>query len=223
MHASWKAFLEAEFEKPYFRELSDFLRQAYLSTTVFPPKGQVFRVFSTDLEKVSVVILGQDPYHTPKAAHGLAFSVPIGQPIPPSLRNIYKEIEQDFASLDSPVARPRAERNGDLREWQRQGVFLLNNVLTVEAHRAGSHRGKGWEIFTEATVRYLNESRPHLVFLLWGRDARSKAMMIDRSKHLVLESAHPSPLSAHAGFFGNHHFSLTNEFLRKYGMSEIVW
>lgn len=223
MHPSWKTFLKEEFKKPYFQELSDFLQQAYISTTVFPPKGQVFRAFSTDLNQVSVVILGQDPYHTPKAAHGLAFSVPIGQPIPPSLKNIYKEIDQDFASLKPPITRPQIERNGDLSTWQQQGVFLLNNVLTVEAHRAGSHRGKGWEIFTEATIRYLNKNRPHLVFLLWGRDARSKAPMIDRSKHLVLESAHPSPLSAHAGFFGNHHFSKANDFLRKHKMSEIVW
>ncbi|MBQ9020320.1 uracil-DNA glycosylase [Candidatus Saccharibacteria bacterium] len=215
MHESWKPFLESEFNKPYFKDLSAFLHEAYEKATIFPPKQQVFRAFSTDLEKVTVVILGQDPYHTPGAAHGLAFSVPDSQPIPPSLVNIYKEIDADVGAHHN--------RSGNLSSWQKQGVMLLNNVLTVEAHRAGSHRGKGWEIFTEATIRYLDEVRPHLVFLLWGRDARSKAPMINTEKHLVLESPHPSPLSAHYGFFGNHHFSRTNDFLRKHGLPEIEW
>ncbi|MBR0403122.1 uracil-DNA glycosylase [Candidatus Saccharibacteria bacterium] len=215
MHESWKPFLNSEFAKPYFKELSDFLHHAYQTATIFPPKNQVFRAFTTDLNKVTVVILGQDPYHTPGAAHGLAFSVPDSQPIPPSLINIYKEIDADCGSHHN--------QTGNLSSWQDQGVLLLNNVLTVEAHRAGSHRGKGWEIFTEATIKYLNETRPHLVFILWGRDARSKAPLIDESKHLILESPHPSPLSAHAGFFGNHHFSQANEFLRSFNLPEINW
>lgn len=215
MHESWKPFLDAEFDKEYFKDLSNFLHQAYASSTVFPTKGQVFRAFMTDLNAVKVVILGQDPYHTPGAAHGLAFSVPSNQPIPPSLINIYKEIDAEYGS--------HANKNGNLKNWQDQGVLLLNNVLTVEAHKAGSHRGKGWEQFTEATVKYLNEKCDHLVFLLWGRDARSKSSMIDHSKHLVLESPHPSPLSAHAGFFGNGHFKSANEFLSKHGIDEIVW
>lgn len=215
MHESWKPFLEAEFAKPYFVELSNFLHSAYETKKVFPAKLQVFRAFTTDLDQVKVVILGQDPYHTPGVAHGLAFSVPSSQPIPPSLVNIYKEIDAEYGK--------HANATGNLSAWQEQGVLLLNNVLTVEAHKAGSHRGKGWEIFTEATVRHLNEKCEHLVFILWGRDARSKKPLIDTSKHLVLESAHPSPLSAHNGFFGNGHFRKANEFLLANGMPEIVW
>ncbi len=215
MHDSWREFLDAEFQKDYFRQLSEFLHQAYETQTVFPAKGQVFRAFTTDLNQVKVVILGQDPYHTPGAAHGLAFSVPSSQPIPPSLVNIYKEIDAEYGQHQNIT--------GNLKSWQDQGVLMLNNVLTVEAHKAGSHRGKGWEIFTEATVRYLNEQCTHLVFLLWGRDARSKKTLIDTSKHLVLESAHPSPLSAHYGFFGNGHFRKANEFLAEHGLAEITW
>lgn len=215
MHESWKPFLEAEFAKPYFVELSNFLHSAYETKKVFPAKPQVFKAFTTDLDQVKVVILGQDPYHTPGVAHGLAFSVPSSQPIPPSLVNIYKEIDAEYGK--------HANATGNLSAWQEQGVLLLNNVLTVEAHKAGSHRGKGWEIFTEATVRHLNEKCEHLVFILWGRDARSKKPLIDTSKHLVLESAHPSPLSAHNGFFGNGHFRKANEFLLANGMPEIVW
>ena len=214
MHDSWKDFLDSEFAKPYFKELSQFLHEAYETKTVFPAKPQVFRAFTTDLNQVKVVILGQDPYHTPGAAHGLAFSVPNSQPIPPSLINIYKEIDDEYGSHANP--------RGNLSSWQQQGVLLLNNVLTVEAHRAGSHRGKGWEQFTEATVKHLNEKCDHLVFMLWGRDARSKSSMIDKTKHLVLESPHPSPLSAHSGFFGNGHFKKANEFLKEYGLSEII-
>lgn len=215
MHESWKPFLNSEFAKPYFKELSSFLHQEYERTTVFPPKVQVFSAFTTDLNEVKVVILGQDPYHTPGAAEGLAFSVPADQPIPPSLVNIYKEIDSDIGHHANP--------SGSLRSWQKQGVLLLNTVLTVEAHKAASHRGRGWETFTTATIEYLNEKRPHLVFLLWGRDARSKKSLIDPKKHLILESPHPSPLSAHSGFFGNHHFSRANQFLREHGMEEIVW
>lgn len=215
MHESWKPFLDSEFAKPYFQELSEFLHEAYANTTVFPAKSQVFRAFTTDLSAVKVVVLGQDPYHTPGAAHGLAFSVPSSQPIPPSLINIYKEIDSEYGS--------HANKTGNLKSWQDQGVLLLNNVLTVEAHKAGSHRGKGWETFTEATVKYLNEECEHLVFLLWGRDARSKKPLINQSKHLILESAHPSPLSAHNGFFGNGHFLKANAFLKEHGLPEIAW
>lgn len=215
MHDSWRPFLKAEFEKPYFRELSAFLHDAYARTRIFPKKSAVFAAFSTDLNQVSVVILGQDPYHTPGAAMGLAFSVPDSQPIPPSLVNIYKEIDNDLGSHQN--------RTGNLTNWQKQGVLLLNNVLTVEAHRAGSHRGKGWEIFTTEVIKYLNATRPHLVFILWGRDARAKKSLIDETKHLVLESPHPSPLSAHAGFFGNHHFSRANAFLKSHNLPEIKW
>lgn len=215
MHESWKEFLDSEFAKPYFQELSKFLHEAYETKTVFPAKPQVFRAFTTDLAKVKVVILGQDPYHTPGAAHGLAFSVPNSQPIPPSLVNIYKEIDDEYGSHANPT--------GNLKPWQEQGVLLLNNVLTVEAHKAGSHRGHGWETFTQATVEYLNEKSKHLVFLLWGRDARNKKSLIDTSKHLILESPHPSPLSAFSGFFGNGHFKKANDFLREHGLEEIVW
>ena len=215
MHESWKPFLKAEFNKPYFKELSEFLHTEYENKTIFPRKELVFSAFATDLKEVKVVILGQDPYHTPGAAEGLAFSVPPKQSIPPSLINIYKEIDADIGK--------HINTTGSLRNWQRQGVLLLNTVLTVEAHRAGSHRGKGWEIFTTEVIKYLNETRPHLVFILWGRDARSKKSLIDSNKHLILESPHPSPLSAHAGFFGNHHFSKANNFLKQHNMAPIEW
>ncbi|MBQ2637796.1 uracil-DNA glycosylase [Candidatus Saccharibacteria bacterium] len=215
MHDSWKVFLKSEFNKPYFRELSEFLKQEYKTKTIFPPKELVFNAFTTDLEKVKVVILGQDPYHTPGAAHGLAFSVPSTEKIPPSLINIYQEIESDLGT--------HKLRTGNLNAWKKQGVLLLNNVLTVEAHKAGSHRGHGWEIFTEATIKYLNDKKSNLVFILWGRDARSKKPLIDQQKHLILESAHPSPLSAYNGFFGSKPFSKTNAYLREHGLEEIDW
>ena len=215
MHESWKPFLQEEFEKPYFKELAEFLHEAYETKTIFPKKQLVFSAFTTDLNEVKVVILGQDPYHTPGAAEGLAFSVPANQPIPPSLVNIYKEIDSDIGKHANPT--------GSLRNWQKQGVLLLNTVLTVEAHKPKSHAGKGWEIFTTEVIKYLNRERPHLVFILWGRDARNKAGLIDTSKHLVLESPHPSPLSAHAGFFGSKPFSKCNEFLNQNGLKEIKW
>ena len=215
MHKSWLPYLKAEFEKPYFKELSAFLHDAYETTTVYPPKVKVFRAFATDLNKVKVVIFGQDPYHTPDTADGLAFSVQPDKPIPPSLVNIYKEIDDDLGS--------HANKTGDLSSWQSQGVLLLNNVLTVEAHKAGSHRGKGWETFTKTTIEYLNKNRENLVFILWGRDARSKAPLIDQSKHLVLESAHPSPLSAYSGFFGSRPFSQANAYLIMTGQTPIKW
>ena len=215
MHESWKEFLQTEFEKPYFKDLSAFLHEEYEKKTIYPKKSLVFSAFATDLNDVKVVILGQDPYHTPGAAEGLAFSVPSSQPIPPSLINIYKEIDNDIGHHENPT--------GSLRNWQKQGVLLLNTVLTVEAHKAGSHRGKGWETFTTAAIEYLNKTRPHLVFILWGRDARNKKSLIDSSRHLILESPHPSPLSAYSGFFGNHHFSKTNAFLKAHGLDEIKW
>ena len=226
MHESWKPFLDSEFEKPYFKELSNFLHDAYAKKTIFPPKQKVFRAFSTDLNQVKVVILGQDPYHTPGAAHGLAFSVPDAQPIPPSLKNIYKEIEDEYQNIlpkEDFSAMQKRHKSGNLNNWQKQGVLLLNNVLTVEAHHAGSHRGHGWETFTEEAIKYLNVQKQSLVFLLWGRDARNKAKLIDRSKHLVLEAPHPSPLSAYAGFFGCGHFKKCNDYLKAHGLKQINW
>lgn len=215
MHESWKPFLKAEFNKPYFKELAAFLHQEYEDKTIFPPKQYVFRAFSSDLNNVKVVILGQDPYHTPGAAHGLAFSVPDSQPIPPSLINIYKEIDDDIGNHKNPT--------GNLSNWQNQGVLLLNTVLTVEAHKPKSHANKGWEIFTTETIKYLNKKRPHLVFILWGRDARNKKDLIDSDKHLIIESPHPSPLSAYAGFFGSKPFSKANSFLKQCGETPIEW
>ncbi len=235
MHSSWKPFLDNEFKKPYFQELSNFLKIAYAEKIIFPPREAVFRAFSEDLNEVKVVILGQDPYHTPGAAMGLAFSVPATEKIPPSLINIYKEIDSDMGQIysDLKTMNPNLNLNpndykhhndsGDLSYWAKQGVLLLNNVLTVEAHLAGSHRRKGWETFTENTIKYLSDTRPHLVFILWGRDARTKKSLIDESRHLIIESAHPSPLSANAGFFGSRPFSKTNYFLKSNGMKEIVW
>lgn len=215
MHESWKGFLNSEFDKPYFKELSKFLHSEYENKVIFPPKKLVFSAFTTDLNDVKVVILGQDPYHTPGAAEGLAFSVPSSQPIPPSLINIYKEIDSDIGSHKNP--------SGSLRNWQKQGVLLLNTVLTVEAHKAKSHSGKGWEIFTTAVISYLNSKCNNLVFILWGRDARSKKSLIDTSRHLVLEAAHPSPLSAYNGFFGCKHFSSCNKYLEEHGKTPIEW
>ena len=191
------------------------MHQEYETKTIFPRKELVFRAFTTDLNEVKVVILGQDPYHAPNTAEGLAFSVSNSQPIPPSLANIYKEIDSDIGQHANP--------GGSLVNWQKQGVLLLNTVLTVEARRPKSHAGKGWETFTTAVISYLNEVRPHLVFILWGRDARNKKALLDTSRHLVLESAHPSPLSAHAGFFGSKPFSKCNEFLQSVGLTPIVW
>lgn len=212
---SWREFLEGEFRQEYFRKLAKFLQGVYSEREIFPAKEQVFAAFKTDFSKIRVVILGQDPYHTPGAAHGLAFSVPKGRVIPPSLVNIYKEIDADIGQHQN--------EDGNLTNWQNQGVLLLNNILTVEAGRAGSHRKQGWEIFSEAVIRHLNAEREGLVFLLWGRDAREKRRLIDTSKHLVLEAAHPSPLSAHNGFFGCRHFSQCNEYLRKQGLAAIEW
>jgi len=213
---SWKEHLQTEFDKPYFKTLTDFVRQEYGHATVYPPGKLIFNAFDLcPFDKVKVVIIGQDPYHEPGQAHGLCFSVQDGTQFPPSLRNIFKEISDD---LGKPVP-----ASGDLTRWARQGVLLLNATLTVRAGQAGSHQGKGWEEFTDAVIRELNASRDGLVFILWGSYAKKKGAVIDRSRHLVLSSAHPSPLSAYNGFFGNHHFSLTNKWLAEHGESPINW
>ncbi len=213
---SWKVHLQSEFDKPYFAALTDFVRKEYSSRTVYPPAKLIFNAFdSCPFDKVKVVIVGQDPYHEPGQAHGLCFSVNDGVQIPPSLVNIYKEIEDD---LGIPV-----RRSGNLTRWAQQGVLLLNATLTVQAHRAGSHQGKGWEEFTDAAITRLAEEREHLVFILWGAYAQRKGANIDANRHLVLSSPHPSPLSAHRGFFGNKHFSKANNYLSAQNMEPINW
>ncbi|MDD6907111.1 uracil-DNA glycosylase [Phocaeicola faecicola] len=213
---SWKQILSAEFEKDYFRQLTDFVRNEYRSTTVYPPGKLIFNAFNLcPFEQVKVVIIGQDPYHGPGQAHGLCFSVNDNVPFPPSLRNIFKEIQDD---LGKPIP-----ESGSLTRWAKQGVLLLNATLTVRAHQAGSHQRRGWEEFTDAAIRALAEQREHLVFILWGAYAQKKGAFIDRSRHLVLTSVHPSPLSAHNGFFGNRHFSRANEYLQQHGLTPIEW
>ncbi|HJG88292.1 uracil-DNA glycosylase [Barnesiella viscericola] len=213
---SWQQRLQPEFDKPYFEKLTDFVRHEYATKTVYPPGSQIFAAFDAcPFDRVKVVILGQDPYHEPNQAHGLCFSVNDHIPFPPSLQNIFKEIESD---LGIPVP-----KSGNLTRWARQGVLLLNATLTVEAHRAASHQGKGWETFTDAVIHKLAEEREHLVFILWGAYAQRKGEFIDRNRHLVLQSPHPSPLSAHRGFFGNHHFSQTNAYLAAHGIEPIQW
>lgn len=212
----WKRALAPEFEKPYFKELTDFVRKEYNTTTVYPPGRLIFNAFNLcPFDRVKVVIIGQDPYHGPGQAHGLCFSVNDGVPFPPSLQNIFKEIHDD---LGSPVP-----ASGNLTRWAEQGVLLLNATLTVRAHQAGSHQGHGWETFTDAAIRVLAENREHLVFILWGSYAQKKGAFIDRQKHLVLTSVHPSPLSAYHGFFGNKHFSRANAYLVEHGETPIQW
>ena len=213
---SWKRVLGSEFEKEYFKTLRDFIHSEYRNKTIYPPAKQIFNAFdSCPFDKVKVVILGQDPYHEPSQAHGLSFSVLPPCPPPPSLVNIYKEIRSDVGDLVSA--------NGDLTDWSRQGVLLLNATLTVEAHKAGSHQNKGWETFTDSAIKALAENREHLVFMLWGSYAQRKGAFIDRSRHLVLQAPHPSPLSAYRGFFGCKHFSSANAYLISQGLSPIVW
>ena len=213
---SWKRQLAVEFEKDYFVHLTQFVRQEYAQGAVFPPGRLIFNAFDLcPFDKVKVVIIGQDPYHGPGQAHGLCFSVNDGVPFPPSLVNIFKEIEND---LGTPVP-----ASGNLTRWANQGVLLLNATLTVRAHQAGSHQRQGWEEFTDAAIRTLASEREGLVFILWGAYAQKKGAFIDRSRHLVLSSAHPSPLSAWHGFFGNKHFSRTNEYLVSQGKEPIVW
>ena len=213
---SWKEALMPEFSKDYFIRLTDFVRKEYHETTVYPPGKLIFNAFNLcPFDKVKVVIIGQDPYHGPGQAHGLCFSVNDGIQPPPSLVNIFKEINSD---LGKPIP-----QSGNLTRWAEQGVLLLNATLTVRAHQAGSHQRRGWEEFTDAVIRKLAEEKSNLVFILWGSYAQKKGAFIDRNTHLVLTSVHPSPLSAYNGFFGNHHFSLANDYLVKNGKTAIDW
>ncbi|MEO1589865.1 MAG: uracil-DNA glycosylase [Cyanobacteria bacterium J06632_22] len=217
LEPSWLAVLEDVFAAPYMQTLKAFLKAEKAAGKVIYPQGALMfnAMNSTAFDQVKVVILGQDPYHGPGQAHGLCFSVPRGVAPPPSLQNIFKEIEQDLG-----LPRPG---HGCLQSWADQGVLLLNSVLTVEQHKAASHRNRGWEQFTDAMISALNQQREHLVFLLWGSYAQQKGKFVDRSRHLVLTSPHPSPLSAHRGFFGNGHFSKANAYLQQHGVAPIEW
>jgi len=214
---SWKKVLEEEFGRDYFKTLTGFVKSEYQHAIVYPPPKNVFRAFElTPFDKVEVVILGQDPYHGPGQANGLCFAVSEGVALPPSLQNIYKEIESD-------LGQSLINRTGDLERWAKQGVLLLNATLTVRARNAGSHQGKGWEEFTDAVIRKLSDERENLVFILWGNYAKAKGAHIDRTKHLVIESAHPSPFSAANGFFGSKPFSRANEYLVAHDNKPIDW
>jgi uracil-DNA glycosylase len=214
--ASWKEQLQEEFEKDYFIKLTQFVKSEYSTKKIFPPAKLIFNAFDhTPFDKVRVVILGQDPYHNDGQAHGLSFSVNEGIAQPPSLINIFKEINRDLA-IPIPVS-------GDLTRWANQGVLLLNATLTVQAHMAGSHQGRGWETFTDAAIRKLAENRNNIVFMLWGAYAQRKAEFINPDRHLILKSPHPSPLSAHRGFIGNGHFSMANNYLISKGFEPISW
>lgn len=214
---SWKEHLAPEFESPYFKELADFVKNEYTTTKVYPPPKAIFRAFDLcPFDAVKIVILGQDPYHGAVQANGLCFAVNDGMTLPPSLQNIFKEIEREYGTA-------MRNRSGDLSRWARQGVLLLNATLTVRARTAGSHQGKGWEAFTDAAIHALSTNREHLVFILWGNYAKQKGAHIDRAKHLVLESPHPSPFSANNGFFGNDHFIKANEYLTEHGIEPIDW
>lgn len=216
IHASWQPHLQTEFDKPYFAELTKFVKEEYASQTIYPPGPQIFNAFDRcHWDDVKVVILGQDPYHGPGQANGLCFSVNDGVPIPPSLRNIFKEIH---AELGTPIP-----PSGNLYALADQGVLLLNATLTVRRGQAGSHQGHGWEEFTDAAIRIVSEQKSHVVFMLWGAYAGRKAELIDAKKHLVLTSAHPSPFSADRGFFGNGHFVSANEYLQKQSLAPIAW
>ena len=216
MVPSWKERLKEEFEKPYFTTLIDYVKQEYRTQTIFPPGKEIFRAFDCcDFADVKIVIIGQDPYHGPQQANGLCFSVRDGVRMPPSLINIFKEIHDD---LGKPIP-----KSGDLERWSRQGVLLLNATLTVRASTPGSHQNKGWEVFTDAAIKKISDEKQHVVFLLWGAYAQKKGEVIDRTRHLVLMSAHPSPFSADRGFFGCKHFSKANEYLRSKRLKEIDW
>lgn len=213
---SWKDVLSSEFDKSYFIQLTQFVRQEYSTKTIYPPGRLIFNAFnSCPFLQVKVVIIGQDPYHGPRQANGLCFSVNDGIETPPSLINIYKEIQQEFGT-PIPVS-------GNLQRWADQGVLLLNATLTVEAHRPGSHQNRGWEQFTDAAIYALSQQRENIVFILWGSYAQKKGAHIDKNKHLILTSAHPSPLSAYRGFFGNNHFRLANQYLEQHGLTPIKW
>lgn len=214
---SWKEVLKEEFGKDYFKTLTEFVKSEYQHAVVYPPPKNIFRAFELcPFDTVEVVILGQDPYHGPKQANGLCFAVSEGVSLPPSLQNIFKEIESDLGQLVK-------NRSGDLERWGKQGVLLLNATLTVRVRTAGSHQGKGWEEFTDAVIRQLSEKRENLVFILWGNYAKAKGAHIDRTKHLVIESAHPSPFSAANGFFGSKPFSKTNAYLVEHNKKPIDW
>jgi uracil-DNA glycosylase len=216
IESSWKAKLKDEFEKEYFIKLSEFVKDEYRKNTIYPPGGLIFNSFNLcTFQNVRAVIIGQDPYHGPGQAHGLCFSVNDGVAFPPSLINIFKEI-----SLDLGITKPIS---GNLERWAEQGVLLLNATLTVRADQAGSHQKKGWEEFTDSVIRLLNNEKENIVFFLWGAYAQKKGESIDKSRHLVLESVHPSPLSASRGFFGNHHFSKCNDYLKQKGIKPIDW
>jgi uracil-DNA glycosylase len=217
IHPSWEKVLQPEFESSYFQDLITFVKSEYKKSSCFPPGSQIFNAFnSCPLEQTKVVILGQDPYHGPGQAHGLCFSVPEGIEPPPSVRNIFKEIETDL--------RYSPPRNGNLDRWAAQGVFLLNATLTVRAHQAGSHQKKGWETFTNRVIQLLSKEKENLVFMLWGGYAKQKIKLIDPQKHLILTSGHPSPLSANRGFwFGNRHFSKCNTYLKTKNKTPIDW
>lgn len=216
--ADWKSRLSTQFAQPYFEHLIHFLKQEKLAgKTIFPPGPQIFAAFEhTPFDLLKVVIIGQDPYHGVGQAHGLCFSVNPGVAVPPSLQNIYKELLQDIPGYVTPV-------NGDLRKWADQGVLLLNATLTVEKDKAGSHQGKGWETFTDAVIQLISDQKEQVVFLLWGKFAQGKAALIDHTKHLILQAAHPSPFSAHNGFLGCKHFSQTNTYLLEKGIQPIEW
>lgn len=216
IETSWLEKLQPEFDKPYFEELIQFVRREYAQGACYPPGSLIFNAFNLcPLPKVKVVLIGQDPYHEPGQAHGLCFSVNDGVPFPPSLRNIFQEIQTD---LGTPVP-----SSGNLTRWAEQGVLLLNATLTVRAHAAASHQRRGWEEFTDAVIRLVSAEREHVVFILWGSYAQSKATLIDSTKHCILRSAHPSPLSAFRGFFGNHHFSICNQYLQQHNVEPINW
>ncbi len=216
MSSDWQLALKPEFAKPYYKKLYDFINEEYSTRQIFPPGDDIFNAFSfTPLEKVKVVILGQDPYHNVGQAHGLCFSVNKGVDIPPSLVNIYKELHDDLGCS--------IPNHGNLTEWAQQGVLLLNTVLTVRAHEANSHRNMGWEEFTDAAMQVLNKVDRPIVFMLWGSPAQTKGRILNNPNHLVLKAPHPSPLSAYRGFFGCRHFSQCNDFLRAHGVEPIDW
>ena len=213
---SWNKVLKEEFEKTYFKDLTNFVRKEYTSKTVYPEPENIFKAFDLcPFDNVKVVMLGQDPYHNPHQAHGLCFSVTKGMPKPPSLVNIYKEIQTDIGG-DIP-------KHGNLEHWANQGVFMLNAILSVVAHQAASHQNKGWETFTDEVIRLISEKKEHVVFLLWGAYAQGKEWMIDENKHLILKASHPSPLSAYRGFLGCEHFSKANKYLKENGLEEVKW
>lgn len=224
---SWKAALKDEFDKEYFRTLAEFVKGEYQHAIIYPPPKNIFRAFDLcPFDKVEVVILGQDPYHGPGQANGLCFAVCQGVALPPSLQNIFKELETDLGEAlpaRRSLGKGEAKKGGSLESWAKQGVLLLNATLTVRARTAGSHQGKGWEEFTDAVIRKLSERREHLVFILWGNYAKAKGGSIDRTKHLVIESAHPSPFSAHSGFFGSKPFSRANDYLMEHNKKPIDW